>query len=137
MMKRTLLWAALSVSVVILSASNAQAQSASGGGCNPASSGNRACIALVWPTLSADFYLDDWTGVDPSGYAVVWICVLGDACYYQYWTYTDHLGHYSAANMNVPDDNGTAYTFVAFFDTDETHGTISTLSSPYQYWSNP
>lgn len=136
MMKRTMLWAVLSISIVVLSVSSAQAQSAWGGGCNP-SSGNRACIGLVWPTLYADFYLDDWTGVDPDGYAVVYICVLGDACYYRYWAYTDHLGHYPVADLDVPVDDGSAYFLVAFYDEVEEHGVISYLESPYQYWSNP
>jgi hypothetical protein len=125
----------VAVMMVMSIADRAQAQAAWGGGCDPATSGNRACIGLIWPTLYGDFYLDDWNGVDPDGWADVFFCFPGQTgCYIKYTTYTNYLGHYPVAQMDVPFSSGNGYTVVHFYDAEGNF--ISYLVSPLQYWAS-
>jgi hypothetical protein len=130
---RWLRMAAVAVGATVLlavSASEAHAQSAWGGGCG-SDAGMQACIGMVWPTLYADYYMQQ----SPPGtaYTETYICVGttgGPTCTFKgYGVVQSYYGTFSQNVSGV----GYGYTQVYLRDYD-TNDVIAVRYSQTQYW---
>ena len=136
-MSRVRLVVLLSAFLAIMAApKSAQAQVADGGGCDDlvglGADICSACVGVGYPlTLHANFYVNDFTYIDPSGYGALYSCIQGEGCYYKYTVFTDHYGVYPTAYSYVY-GTGQSQNEVDFYTYYNSY--IGTGISPTQYW---
>lgn len=112
----------------------ARAQVADGGGCAGQFDTDIciACTGVGYPlTTHSNFFVNDFTTVDPYGYGSLYLCIDGVGCYYKYTAFTDHYGEYPTAYHQVY-GTGQATTEVDFYS--YTSSYLTTGVSPVQYW---
>jgi hypothetical protein len=126
--------AAVSVSVVLLTATATSALADSGGGCATVENA-RPCISVASGTtdpLLADFYISDFR--HGEFYYRLWIYINGAAFPKADYTRVDHIGHYPSwrYTQNKGFTHGSAYTYVEFYNSG--FGRVFSASSPTQTW---